>query len=125
MSNEDLIFFYCLLSLIARLSTRQRRVADLGGAAKAKAAVCGNGGSVRFDGVLQLDDFLRSEAIVCARLAQHPLEAGAAADDARAGLGDALGCGGGLCWHDWFRGRGQRAQALIALCSVMMMMTSR
>jgi hypothetical protein len=61
MSNEKFIFFLRLgRRAAARLSTRQRRVADLGGAAKAKAAVCGNGGSVRFDGVLQLDDFLRT-----------------------------------------------------------------
>ena len=91
MSNEDLIFFYCLLSLIARLSTRQRRIADLDGASDAKAVVCSNGDGVLFDGVLQLDDLPRSEAFKCARLAQHPLEAAAAANDARPGLGDAFG----------------------------------
>ena len=69
MSNEDLIFFYCLLSLIARLSTRQRRIADFDATTDAKAVVCSNGGRILFDGVLQLDDLLRREAFKCSRAA--------------------------------------------------------
>ena len=59
MSNEDLIFFYCLLSL----STRQRRIADFDATTDANAVVCSNGGRIRVDGVLQLDDLLRSETV--------------------------------------------------------------
>ena len=91
MSNEDLIFFYCLLSLIARLSTRQRRIADFDATTDANAVVCSNGGRIRFDGVLQLDDLLRSETFKCSRLPKQSLEAAAAANDARPGLGDAFG----------------------------------
>ena len=91
MSNEDLIFFYCLLSLIARLSTRQRRIADFDATTDAKAVVCSNGGRILFDGVLQLDDLLRSETVKGTRLPKQPLEAAAAANDACPGLGDAFG----------------------------------
>ena len=71
MSNEDLIFFYCFLSLIAawRLSTRQRRIADFDATTDAKAVVCSNGGRILFDGVLQLDDLLRREAFKGSRAA--------------------------------------------------------
>ena len=62
MSNQKFIFL-ALLSVrraTARLRARQRRIADLDTATDAKAAVCSNGYRIRFDGVLELDDFLRT-----------------------------------------------------------------
>jgi hypothetical protein len=54
----------------------------LDSAADAEAAVCSNGGSVLLDGVLELDDFVGAKTFKRTRRTQHPLESGAAANDA-------------------------------------------
>ena len=59
MSKQKFIFL-ARFSSAARLRARQRRIADLRGAAEAKAAACRHGYRIRFDGVLELDDFLRT-----------------------------------------------------------------
>ena len=54
----DTIHFFLFASECG--SARQRRIADLGSASDAKAAVACNSRRILLDGVLQLDDLLRT-----------------------------------------------------------------